>query len=224
MINFVKEFGFWIVGRRSSCQEYLSYVMSFSVWSPVKPTILLYFVSLTPELVPSSAECKSDGFGDNSTLVDQEFICSIYSHAGKSFARGREGSASDRAGMQFCNFPYLSSWYRWQLKLMLLSGATFQRVGPCDFFCVHSWLWRNQAWLQHINWRLKRELGDCKVKFKQLSSLNNLFLLHHIDKFSNTQNSDSVNDTHIHCKQEESPVWSPKDSNCCMVPSSQVPN
>jgi hypothetical protein len=53
--------------------------MSFSVWSPVKPTILLYFVSLTPELVPSSAECKSDGFGDNSTLVDQEFICSIYS-------------------------------------------------------------------------------------------------------------------------------------------------
>jgi len=39
---------------------------------------------LTPELVASSAECKSDGFGDNSTLVDQEFICSIYSHAGKA--------------------------------------------------------------------------------------------------------------------------------------------
>jgi hypothetical protein len=105
VISFAKEFGFWIVGRRNSCQEYLSYVMSFSVWSSIKATILLYFVSLTPEPVASSAECKSDGFGDNSTLVDQEFIRSIYSHAGKSFARGREGSASDGAGMQFCNFP-----------------------------------------------------------------------------------------------------------------------
>jgi len=55
---------------------------------------------------------------------------------------------------------------------------------------------------------LKRELGDWKVKFMQLSSLNNLFLLHHADKFSNTQNSDSVNNTYTHCKQEESPVWS----------------
>jgi hypothetical protein len=89
---------------------------------------------------------------------------------------------------------------------MWFSGAAFQRVGPHDCFGVHSWLWRSQAQLQHSNQRLKRELGDWKVKFTQLSSLNNLFLLHRADKFSNTQKSDSVNDTHTHCKQEESPV------------------
>jgi hypothetical protein len=53
--------------------------MSFSVWSSVELTILLHLVSFTPDPVASSAEWESDGFSDNSTLLDQEFICSIYS-------------------------------------------------------------------------------------------------------------------------------------------------